>query len=96
MAFSMEACVATVFFVLRFCVQNGGVPDLLAATTDGGPDTEPGTTEELLASSPHFSGQHGQAGGGVPRRRPPLRRPQGPGGRRLPLSPAAPGPRAPR
>ena len=95
-AFSMEACVATVFFVLRFCVPNGGVPDLLAATTDGGPNTEPGTTEELLASSMHFSGQHGQAGGGVPRCRPPLRRPQGPGGQRRPLSPPAPGPRAPR
>ena len=54
-AFAMEACVATVLFVLCFCVPDGGVPYLLAATTDGGPDTEPGATEELLASSPHFS-----------------------------------------
>ena len=38
-----------------FLRKAGGVPYLLAATTDGGPDTEPGATEELLASSPHFS-----------------------------------------
>eukprot|EP00588_Corethron_pennatum_P018805 CAMPEP_0194308820 /NCGR_PEP_ID=MMETSP0171-20130528/5783_1 /TAXON_ID=218684 /ORGANISM="Corethron pennatum, Strain L29A3" /LENGTH=52 /DNA_ID=CAMNT_0039061639 /DNA_START=1 /DNA_END=155 /DNA_ORIENTATION=+ len=51
----MEVCVATVLFVLCFSVPDGGLPDLLAATTDGGSDTEPGAMEELLASSPHFS-----------------------------------------